>query len=78
MIASPNGLRAVLFDFDGTLTPSLPLWLEAYHIALRSFSVTLPDAEVLLTFGEFYPMFYPLEQQPLGASAGASGSSASL
>jgi pyrophosphatase PpaX len=40
-------LRAVLFDFDGTLTPSLPLWLEAYHIALRTFSLTLTDAEVL-------------------------------
>lgn len=40
-------LRAVLFDFDGTLTPSLPLWLEAYHIALRAFSVNLTDAEVL-------------------------------
>jgi pyrophosphatase PpaX len=40
-------LRAVLFDFDGTLTPSLPLWLEAYHIALRTFSMTLTDAEVL-------------------------------
>jgi pyrophosphatase PpaX len=43
----PSGLRAVLFDFDGTLTPSLPLWLEAYHIALRTFGVALTDAEVL-------------------------------
>ena len=42
-----SALRAVLFDFDGTLTPSLPLWLEAYHIALRTFSMTLTDAEVL-------------------------------
>jgi pyrophosphatase PpaX len=42
-----SDLRAVLFDFDGTLSPSLPLWLEAYHIALRTFSVTLTDAEVL-------------------------------
>lgn len=41
------GLRAVLFDFDGTLTPSLPLWLEAYHTALRTFGMTLTDAEVL-------------------------------
>jgi pyrophosphatase PpaX len=40
-------LRAVLFDFDGTLTPSLPLWLEAYHIALRTFSMALTDEEVL-------------------------------
>ena len=43
----PQTLQAVLFDFDGTLTPSLPLWLEAYHIALRTFSLTLTDAGVL-------------------------------
>lgn len=43
----PASLHAVLFDFDGTLTPSLPLWLEAYHIALRTYSLTLTDAEVL-------------------------------
>jgi HAD superfamily hydrolase (TIGR01509 family) len=40
-------LRAVLFDFDGTLTPSLPLWLQAYHIALGRFGLKLSDAEVL-------------------------------
>jgi pyrophosphatase PpaX len=40
-------LKAVLFDFDGTLTPSLPLWLRAYHLALGTFDVTLSDAEVL-------------------------------
>jgi hypothetical protein len=27
----------------------------------------LPDSEVLYTFGDFYPMFYPNEQRPLGA-----------
>jgi HAD superfamily hydrolase (TIGR01509 family) len=42
-----SGLRAVLFDFDGTLAPSLPLWVEAYHIALSTFGVTLTEAEVL-------------------------------
>jgi pyrophosphatase PpaX len=42
-----TSLRAVLFDFDGTLAPSLPLWLEAYHIALGTFSLTLSDEEVL-------------------------------
>jgi phosphoglycolate phosphatase/pyrophosphatase PpaX len=40
-------LRAVLFDFDGTLAPSLPLWLEAYHFALRHHGVCLSDEEVL-------------------------------
>lgn len=44
--AAPS-LRAVLFDFDGTLTPSLPLWVDAYHIALRAFGITLTEAEVL-------------------------------
>lgn len=39
--------RAILFDFDGTLTPSLPLWLEAYKIALRHFGVDLSDEEVV-------------------------------
>lgn len=40
-------LKAALFDFDGTLTPSLPLWLQAYQIALRRFGFTLDDAEVM-------------------------------
>lgn len=39
--------RAILFDFDGTLTPSLPLWLKAFHIALRHFGLTLPDEDVV-------------------------------
>lgn len=40
-------LRAALFDFDGTLAPSLPLWLRAYHIALAKFDIALSDDEVL-------------------------------
>jgi pyrophosphatase PpaX len=39
-------LHAVLFDFDGTLAPSLPLWVEAFHIGLARFDVTLTDDEV--------------------------------
>jgi pyrophosphatase PpaX len=42
-----TSLRAALFDFDGTLAPSLPLWLQAYHIALRKFGFALSDEEVL-------------------------------
>jgi HAD superfamily hydrolase (TIGR01509 family) len=38
---------AVLFDFDGTLTPSLPLWVKAYHLGLRRFDITLTDAELI-------------------------------
>jgi len=40
-------LKAALFDFDGTLAPSLPLWLKAYHIALARFAIQLTDDEVL-------------------------------
>lgn len=39
--------QSVLFDFDGTLAPSLPLWLKAYHIALAKFGVAISDDEVL-------------------------------
>lgn len=39
--------RAVLFDFDGTLAPSLPLWLKGYQIALGQLGLTLADEEVL-------------------------------
>jgi len=39
--------RAVLFDFDGTLTPSLPLWVTAYMIALGRLGVTLPRDEII-------------------------------
>jgi pyrophosphatase PpaX len=39
--------RAALFDFDGTLAPSLPLWVKAYRAALRVFDLELTDAEVI-------------------------------
>lgn len=39
--------RAVLFDFDGTLAPSLPLWLKGYQIALGQYGVALADEEVM-------------------------------
>lgn len=43
----PN-YRAVLFDFDGTLTPSLPLWVEGYRIALTGgFGLELSDDEII-------------------------------
>lgn len=45
MFVSP--LRAALFDFDGTLAPSLPLWVSAYHIALAKFEIAISDEEVL-------------------------------
>ena len=42
--------RAALFDFDGTLTPSLPLWVKAFHIALEEHGVTFTDEEVIQRF----------------------------
>jgi len=42
--------RAVLFDFDGTLTPSLPLWVKAFHIALRDFSIEVEEREIVRRF----------------------------
>jgi len=42
-----NNLRAVLFDFDGTLMPSLPLWLKAYQATLHNFGIDIPDDDVL-------------------------------
>ncbi|HMN44164.1 MAG TPA: HAD family hydrolase [Povalibacter sp.] len=39
--------HAALFDFDGTLTPSLPLWVSAYQLALGSFGIEASDEEVL-------------------------------
>ncbi len=37
----------ILFDFDGTLTHSLPVWLKAYQLALKSFGVDLSADEVM-------------------------------
>jgi len=40
-------LKAVLFDFDGTLAPSLPLWLMAYRLTLREYGIDIGDDEIL-------------------------------
>jgi HAD superfamily hydrolase (TIGR01509 family) len=42
--------RAVLFDFDGTLTPSLPLWVQAFQVALAGFGVHMSDVEIVERF----------------------------
>lgn len=39
----------ILFDFDGTLTPSLPLWLKAYEFALAKSGVNLSPEEIVRT-----------------------------
>lgn len=38
---------AILFDFDGTLTPSLPLWLKAYQLAMAQFGIKMTGDEVI-------------------------------
>lgn len=39
--------RAVLFDFDGTLAPSLPLWVKAFERALGHYRHDLTENEIL-------------------------------
>ena len=43
--------RAALFDFDGTLSPSLPLWVRSFRNALAAFNITaLNDSQIVATF----------------------------
>lgn len=39
--------RVILFDFDGTLVPSLPLWLKAFHEALSHYGIVVSDDDVV-------------------------------
>lgn len=39
--------RAALFDFDGTLAPSLPLWVKAYQTSLLRYGIAASEEEVL-------------------------------
>jgi pyrophosphatase PpaX len=39
--------RAILFDFDGTLVPSLPLWLKSYQTAMHRFDHSLSEEDVI-------------------------------
>jgi len=39
--------RAALFDFDGTLAPSLPLWVKAYQLSLLHYGISVSEEEVL-------------------------------
>ena len=39
--------RTILFDFDGTLTPSLDCWLSAFVFALDRYGVTLDEGEII-------------------------------
>jgi pyrophosphatase PpaX len=37
----------LLFDFDGTLTPSLDLWMEAYKHAITFYGLELEEEEII-------------------------------
>lgn len=37
----------ILFDFDGTLTHSLPSWMRAYQFALEQYGIKLPSDQVI-------------------------------
>jgi pyrophosphatase PpaX len=37
----------ILFDFDGTLTPSLPLWVRAFQFAFAQYGVSVTGADVV-------------------------------
>ncbi len=37
----------ILFDFDGTLTHSLPLWMRAYQTALSHYGIDVPSEHVI-------------------------------
>lgn len=39
--------RAILFDFDGTLVPSLPIWLGSYRAAMQRFDCVLSEEDVI-------------------------------
>ena len=46
-------VKAVLFDFDGTLADSLGIYLKAYRITLQHFGSNFADAQVIKTcFGK--------------------------
>ena len=42
--------QTVSFDFDGTLTPSLELWLQAFQYALRQYERELPEETIIRRF----------------------------
>lgn len=42
--------QTILFDFDGTLTPSLELWLQAFQYALWQYERELPEDTIIKRF----------------------------
>lgn len=46
-MAQDFGYSTILFDFDGTLTPSLPLWVRAFQFTLDKYSIKLSFDDVI-------------------------------
>lgn len=51
----------ILFDFDGTLVPSLELWLGSFQYALAKLGRTVPEDQILTRF--FYREFDDVAQE---------------
>ena len=65
-------LQTVLFDFDGTLTPSLELWLQAFQHALAQYAREVPEEIIIGRF--FYRPFEDVAREfdlPSGEEFGA-------
>jgi len=42
--------RTILFDFDGTLIPSLDLWLQAFQYAISQYGREIPEQTIIDRF----------------------------
>ena len=40
-------IKAILFDFDGTLADTLPLYIKAYDGTLKSFGINFSDKKIV-------------------------------
>jgi beta-phosphoglucomutase-like phosphatase (HAD superfamily) len=50
MARTSRKYQAALFDFDGTLTPSLPLWIKAIRMALSHHGHELNDEQIVTRY----------------------------
>ena len=49
-----DSLKAVLFDWDGTLVDSLPVWLDAFDVAFRQQGLELTRTELVAALGDWH------------------------
>jgi pyrophosphatase PpaX len=48
-MGNTSGYSTILFDFDGTLTSSLPLWVQAFQFTLAQFDIHLDGDDIIRT-----------------------------